>query len=97
MLVASLACTLVTWCLAGGAVANSAAARTAPASAQIAWSPCPTAAGYRCGSLRVPLDYGHPSRGSVPLAVIEHPVTHSRGVVVFNPGGPGESGVLILP
>ena len=33
----------------------------------------------------------------VSLAVIEHPVTHSKGVVVFNPGGPGQSGVLILP
>jgi pimeloyl-ACP methyl ester carboxylesterase len=33
----------------------------------------------------------------VHLAVIEHPVRQSKGVVVFNPGGPGESGVLILP
>jgi pimeloyl-ACP methyl ester carboxylesterase len=33
----------------------------------------------------------------VSLAVIEHPVPDSKGVVVFNPGGPGESGVLILP
>jgi pimeloyl-ACP methyl ester carboxylesterase len=45
----------------------------------------------------VPIDYSHPSRGSLRLAVIEHRVPNSRGVVVFNPGGPGESGVLILP
>jgi pimeloyl-ACP methyl ester carboxylesterase len=45
----------------------------------------------------VPIDYGDPSRGSLGLAVIEHPVPDSRGVIVFNPGGPGESGVLILP
>ena len=38
-----------------------------------------------------------PSRGSVSLAVMEHPVPQSKGVIVFNPGGPGESGVLILP
>ena len=49
------------------------------------------------GRLRVPLDYGHPSGGTVPLAVIEHPAPTAKGVIVFNPGGPGESGVLILP
>ena len=63
----------------------------------IAWSPCPKATGYLCGSLQVPVDYGQPSRGMLPLAVIEHPVSDSKGVIVFNPGGPGESGVLILP
>jgi pimeloyl-ACP methyl ester carboxylesterase len=63
----------------------------------IAWSPCPKAAGYLCGSLQVPIDYEHPSRGSLPLAVIEHPAPDTKGVIVFNPGGPGESGVLILP
>jgi pimeloyl-ACP methyl ester carboxylesterase len=53
--------------------------------------------GYLCGTLQVPLDYGHPSRGTVPLAVMEHVAPQSKGVIVFNPGGPGESGVLILP
>ena len=28
---------------------------------------------------------------------MEHPVPQSKGVIVFNPGGPGESGDLILP
>jgi pimeloyl-ACP methyl ester carboxylesterase len=63
----------------------------------ISWSPCPKATGYLCGSLQVPIDYAHPSRGSLSLAVIEHPTPDSKGVIVFNPGGPGESGVLILP
>lgn len=74
----------------GAAAAPSTAAR-------MAWSPCPTDTGFLCGTLRVPLDYRRPSGGSVGLAVIEHPVPHSQGVVIFNPGGPGESGVLILP
>jgi len=73
-----------------------ASASTGP-TPRIAWSPCPKTAGYRCGTLPVPLDYQHPGRGSLRLAVIEHRVAHSRGVVIFNPGGPGESGVLILP
>jgi len=57
------------------------------------------AQGYLCGTLQVPLVYGRSSRGSasLSLSVIEHPVAHSKGVIVFNPGGPGESGVLILP
>jgi len=73
-----------------------AAGAPAPAPA-IAWAPCPTTPGYRCGALRVPLDYGHPTHGAVALAVMEHVAPHGRGVVVFNPGGPGESGVSILP
>jgi pimeloyl-ACP methyl ester carboxylesterase len=72
-------------------------AQASPAPARISWSPCPKATGYLCGTLRVPLDYRDPARGSLPLSVIEHPVARSTGVIVFNPGGPGESGVLILP
>lgn len=75
---------------------GSAAAAPAPP-APIDWTPCPSSSGYQCGSLQVPLDYRDPSRGSVRLSVIEHPVAKAKGVLVFNPGGPGESGVLILP
>ncbi len=78
-------------------VTDAAAAPLNSAPTGIVWSACPHEPAYRCGTLGVPLDYRHPSRGSVRLAVIERPVPHSRGVVVFNPGGPGESGVLILP
>ncbi len=75
-----------------------AGASVAPrAAAAIHWTPCGSSPGFRCGTLPVPLDYRHPGQGSVSLAVIEHPAPDSRGVVVFNPGGPGESGVLILP
>jgi pimeloyl-ACP methyl ester carboxylesterase len=92
--IASLAlCSVLTCILTpGSGVAGASLHR-----AGIAWSPCPKATGYVCGSLLVPIDYGDPSHGSMPLAVIEHPVPDSKGVIVFNPGGPGESGVLILP
>jgi len=82
---------LLTLPLASGAHAAAASA------ARIAWQPCPKVSGYQCGTLRVPLDYRDPSRGSVSLAVMERPVPQSKGVIVFNPGGPGESGDLILP
>ncbi len=81
---------LVLLLVSGG---HAAAANAAP----IVWQPCPTVPGYQCGTLRVPLDYQDPSRGSVNLAVMERPVPHSKGLIVFNPGGPGESGDLILP
>jgi pimeloyl-ACP methyl ester carboxylesterase len=81
---------------AGSAAAASRS--TAPElAAPVTWAPCPKVSGFLCGVLEDPLDYRHPSRGSLHLAVMEHPVPHSKGVLVFNPGGPGESGVLILP
>ena len=83
--------------LALSLVSGAAGAAASEPSAGIAWSPCPKVSGYLCGTLRVPLDYQHPSRGSISLAVMEHPVPQSKGDIVFNPGGPGESGDLILP
>jgi pimeloyl-ACP methyl ester carboxylesterase len=80
--------------LVPGSLSSAAASGPAP---HVAWLPCPKVPGYLCGTLRVPLDYQHPSRGSVGLAVMEHPALQSKGVIVFNPGGPGESGDLILP
>jgi pimeloyl-ACP methyl ester carboxylesterase len=83
--------------VAGATVVPVAGVAVAAEPDGIAWTTCPHDPAYRCGTLGVPVDYRRPARGSVRLAVIERPVPHSRGVVVFNPGGPGESGVLILP
>src|SRR3974390_421523 len=80
----------------GGTVRAGLASGTI-SSPHIPWSSCPKTAGYLCGTLQVPVVYGNSSRGSIPLSVIEHPVPQSHGIIVFNPGGPGESGVLILP
>jgi pimeloyl-ACP methyl ester carboxylesterase len=88
--VAVVSALLATLTVAGSGAVGAAAT-------SIRWAACPTQTGYRCGTLEVPLDYRHPGGGTVNLAVIEHPVAHSRGVIILNPGGPGESGVLILP
>ena len=71
----------------------------AGAATSIPWGPCAGAPGYLCGSLQVPLNYAHRSGPTIALSVIEHPATEAPGdgVLLFNPGGPGESGVIDLP
>jgi pimeloyl-ACP methyl ester carboxylesterase len=56
--------------------------------------------GFYCATLRVPLDYRHPDRRSINIAVIEHRPTgqqHAIGSLLFNPGGPGGAGTQALP
>jgi pimeloyl-ACP methyl ester carboxylesterase len=71
----------------------------APPPSPIAWSPCPTNPTIQCGSVAVPLDYTHPSGPTLSIAVSRAPATSaaSKGTILFNPGGPGESGNQILP
>jgi pimeloyl-ACP methyl ester carboxylesterase len=48
----------------------------------------------------VPVDYRHPHRASIAIAVTRAPAldpSGPHGTLVFNPGGPGESGNQILP
>lgn len=90
-----------------GSNVASASRRTAPPASDalrapppISWSPCPSPPGYRCASVSVPVSYHHPRGATIPLAVSERPATDpvgTPGTLIFNPGGPGESGVEILP
>jgi pimeloyl-ACP methyl ester carboxylesterase len=59
---------------------------------RIDWTPC---GADQCGSLTVPVDYAHPQRASVKLAVEKAPATDGKaiGALVVNPGGPGAPGV----
>jgi pimeloyl-ACP methyl ester carboxylesterase len=48
----------------------------------------------------VPLDYRHPHGASLAIAVAKAPALDPSarvGTLLFNPGGPGESGIQILP
>jgi pimeloyl-ACP methyl ester carboxylesterase len=66
----------------------------------VVWSPCPNQTAIQCGSVSVPVDYQHPGRGSITIGVTRAPALDGsapRGTLVFNPGGPGESGNQILP
>ncbi len=48
--------------------------------------------------MRVPFDYSRPAAGDISIPVVRIPATGAtRGVLVMNPGGPGESGVQLAP
>jgi pimeloyl-ACP methyl ester carboxylesterase len=66
----------------------------------IVWSGCPTNPGLQCGTVSVPVDYWNPGGPTLTLAVSRAPALDPAdpdGALVFNPGGPGESGNQILP
>jgi len=72
----------------------------ATAPTPIAWSACAGNAGLQCGSVSVPIDYSHPDRATLSVAVSRALALDPAmriGTLVFNPGGPGESGIQILP
>ncbi|WP_338015795.1 alpha/beta hydrolase [Kitasatospora sp. CB01950] len=65
------------------------------------WGPCDrqTPAAFRCAAVKVPLDYGNPGGAQLDVVVNRSKAASAhqrRGVLLFNPGGPGASG-LELP
>ncbi|MGO8871021.1 MAG: alpha/beta hydrolase [Acidimicrobiales bacterium] len=66
----------------------------------ISWSPCPAGSSLECGTVSVPVDYRRPTGASFRLALTRAPAldpSDPDGTLLFNPGGPGESGNQILP
>ena len=65
-----------------------------PPLGKIAWKSC--GGGFQCGSLQVPLDYAHPTAGTIEIAMNRKPATiptQRIGSLLINPGGPGASGI----
>jgi pimeloyl-ACP methyl ester carboxylesterase len=100
---AAAACALLgTAGLLPASAASASAASPVPA---VAWHRCPAgsagamAGGFTCATVAAPLDYRDPSGPQIRLALVEHPATGpaSRGVIFFNPGGPGGAGTVQLP
>jgi pimeloyl-ACP methyl ester carboxylesterase len=57
-------------------------------------------ADWRCAEVRVPLDYERPDGETIPIALIRKEARDKNrriGSLLFNFGGPGASGVEILP
>ncbi len=68
-----------------------------PAAGTVAWTDC--GGGFQCGSVTVPLDYAHPSAGTIDIALNRKPATdqaHRIGSLLINPGGPGASGIQFV-
>ncbi|WP_256726190.1 alpha/beta hydrolase [Streptomyces sp. MNU77] len=71
------------------------------ANAGIDWRDCPEdwglAAPIQCGRVTVPLDYARPNGKKIELAVDRHVSTGTKaerqGALLYNPGGPGGSGL----
>lgn len=62
------------------------------------WVACEEPAGFECATIQVPLDHADPTGPTIPIALVRQPaLTSDRiGSVVFNPGGPGGSGIEYL-
>ncbi|MFF7729317.1 alpha/beta hydrolase [Streptomyces sp. NPDC008001] len=68
----------------------------------IRFGPCPEPEGlpapFECGTVSVPLDYAHPHGKHISLTVSRGratgPSSGRQGALVYNPGGPGGSGMF---
>ncbi|MGW2006301.1 alpha/beta fold hydrolase [Streptomyces nigrescens] len=82
---------------APGAEANAGPpGRSTTTQGAIDWKPCPQNAAVECGTLRLPVDWARPSGEGFDLAVARRKATDPDrrvGVLLVNPGGPGDSGV----
>jgi pimeloyl-ACP methyl ester carboxylesterase len=79
----------------GGTAAGSAA--IVPQASALHWQACGgQLAGLRCASLQVPLNYADPGGKKITIALSMVPATappsQQQGVMLVNPGGPGEPG-----
>ncbi|HLS00780.1 MAG TPA: alpha/beta fold hydrolase, partial [Beutenbergiaceae bacterium] len=58
------------------------------------WEECGT--DQECATVTVPIDYAEPESGTIDLALKKHATRSAEGMVLFNPGGPGGSGVDVI-
>ena len=63
--------------------------------AVIAWQPCTGDISVECGSLTVPVDYSEPDGDKIDIAMrrLVANNTDSNRILLYNPGGPGASGI----
>jgi pimeloyl-ACP methyl ester carboxylesterase len=90
--------------LAGCGSARGSTPAAPPAAAahpSVDWTSCPAGddlPGLQCATVRVPLDYADPARGTIGIFLDRHRATgRAIGSLLENPGGPGVSGADFLP
>ncbi len=64
----------------------------------VSWEPSTTDSDQELAVLKVPLDYDHPRKSKAKIALARIPASGNNpiGSLIFNPGGPGGSGLEIL-
>ncbi|KAJ7152452.1 Alpha/Beta hydrolase protein [Mycena filopes] len=86
-----------TLCVSGALAQSDFDWQTLHANTTLHWTPCYSAP-LQCARLQVPMDYSAPHNGvTASIAIVRFPATapksQYRGPLLFNPGGPGGSGV----
>ena len=82
---------------APGSAAPAGSAAIVPEASTLRWKACGgQLAGLQCASLQVPLNYADPGGRKITIALSMAPATappaEQQGVMLVNPGGPGEPG-----
>jgi pimeloyl-ACP methyl ester carboxylesterase len=84
---------------AGGGTDGAGTPSSVPSASTLSWHNCTgqlAGTGLRCAALKVPLNYADPGGRQLTLALSMVPATAPRdrqqGVLLVNPGGPGEPG-----
>ncbi len=62
----------------------------------IAWDACDDNDDFECGTVDVPLDYDNPGAETIQIHVTRAEENADQQPVLFNPGGPGSSGVSFV-
>ena len=81
----------------GGATTGAGSAAIVPGATKLSWHACGgQLAGLECSTLQVPLNYADPGGRKITIALSMVPATapksQQQGVLLVNPGGPGEPG-----
>ena len=88
----------ITGCNSDSKSSTTATAADATQPPELQWSPCAENDQLECTTLEVPMVHANPDGEKITLALNRLPSTSDskRGSLLFNPGGPGGSGVDML-